>query len=90
MAQQVGVGVENLRELLSMPIRSGRWAPYASATLDALHDMVLGDAAPPHLLAPEARAETLVPGGGAGARAGGAAERDERDGGDERARHSHG
>ena len=73
VAQQVGVGVENLRELLSMPIRSGRWAPYASATLDALHDMVLGDAAPPHLLAPEARAETLVPGGGAGARAGGAA-----------------
>jgi hypothetical protein len=45
VARQVGIGVENLRELLGMTIRSGRWASYSSAILDALHAIVLGDPA---------------------------------------------
>ena len=43
---QVGIGVLNLRGLLGMMIKDGRWAPFSSYLLDALHAMVLTEAGP--------------------------------------------
>jgi hypothetical protein len=42
VAVQVGIGVENLRGLLGMMIREGRWAPYSACILRALRVMSTG------------------------------------------------
>ena len=64
VAQQVGIGVEKLRQLLSMTIHRGRWAPYSFAILDAVNMMVLGDNAVPAPIPFSPNTGTRTPGAG--------------------------